>query len=114
MTTSVNIINNNFKTQDTLFNVSLSDISCGYTLLLIEIILLSLAIEFSDLFITPKLIQSEIHSNKTKMACIQVRYVLAGLIFIGTLLNYATRVTINIAILEMTRNASELCNGTSR
>jgi hypothetical protein len=48
------------------------------------------------------------------MACIQVRYVLAGLIFMGTLLNYATRVTINIAILEMTRNASELCNGTSR
>lgn len=47
------------------------------------------------------------------VCCIPVRYILACLIFTGTLLNYATRVTINIAILEMTRNASELCNGTS-
>ena len=63
MNTSVNIINNNFKNQDTLFSiydVLSSDISCGYTLLLIENILSSLAIKFSDLFITSKLIQSKI------------------------------------------------------
>ena len=43
-----------------------------------------------------------------------VRYVLALLVFTGTLFNYATRVTINIAILEMTKNASDLCYGNNK
>ena len=37
------------------------------------------------------------------------RYGLALLVFLGTLVNYATRVNINIAILEMTRNSTTLC-----
>ena len=37
------------------------------------------------------------------------RYGLAFLVFLGTLVNYATRVNINIAILEMTRNHTTLC-----
>ena len=60
MNTWVNIINNNFKNQDTLFlmHYHLYIISCGY--ISIENILLLLAIKFSDLFITAKKIQSKI------------------------------------------------------
>ena len=38
------------------------------------------------------------------------RYGLALLVFLGTLVNYATRVNINIAILEMTRNHTTVCS----
>ncbi len=43
------------------------------------------------------------------MLKIPVRFNLAILIFLGTLVNYMLRVNINIAILEMTRNATDLC-----
>ena len=42
------------------------------------------------------------------------RYGLAFLVFLGTLVNYSTRVNLNIAILEMVRNHTSLCpNDTS-
>ena len=57
--------------------------------------------------------REELQQLSMSVSCLPLRAVPAFLLFLCTFTQYVTRVSINVAILDMTRNASDICGDRS-